>query len=165
LGQDVISFKDEFYWFNRHLDYEYDVEHFLFKLGQAYKANTLIEKAESLGEAIAIVKGIYLPDIDSSWATIERERLWRLYADATLELARIHLESGSFNTALDYCHKILTEDKCLEEAHRLAMRAYAAKGNRAGVIRQFEICRQALMEEIQTLPSPQTASLYETLRS
>ena len=57
---------------------------------------------------------------------------------------------------------ILTEDPALETAHRLAMRSHAALGNRIAVDRQFESCREALLKEINSSPSPRTEALYET---
>jgi hypothetical protein len=43
------------------------------------------------------------------------------------------------------------------------MRAHAALGNRAAIVRQFESCRQALLNEVNVPPSSQTVTLYETL--
>jgi DNA-binding SARP family transcriptional activator len=51
----------------------------------------------------------------------------------------------------------------MEEIHRLAMRAHAAMGNRAAIIRQFDRCQQILLEEVNAPPSSQTIMLYETL--
>jgi DNA-binding SARP family transcriptional activator len=65
--------------------------------------------------------------------------------------------------ALEYCQRAFAEDTCLEEAHRLAMRAHAAMGNRAAVVRQFKQCQQALQEEVNVSPSSETMTLYETL--
>ncbi len=164
LGQDVISFNDDLYWFNRHLDYEYDVEIFTSKLEQAREAQTVGEKMALLREAIGIYKGAYLAEFELSWPEIEREHLRQLYVDAALELASIHLEAGNYGATLECCHNLLAEDMCLEEAHRLAMRAYAGKGNRAAVRRQFESCKKALMQDYQSTPSSQTYLLYEALK-
>jgi hypothetical protein len=43
------------------------------------------------------------------------------------------------------------------------MRAHAALGNRAAIIRQFEQCEQALQEEVGAPVSPQTRQLFEML--
>jgi DNA-binding SARP family transcriptional activator len=51
----------------------------------------------------------------------------------------------------------------MEDAHRLAMRIYAAIGNRAAIARQYEYCRQVLFEELNATPSSITQSLFETL--
>jgi LuxR family maltose regulon positive regulatory protein len=59
--------------------------------------------------------------------------------------------------------RALSQDACLEEAHCLAMRAYAATGNQAALARQFERCRQAMQEELGIPLSPQTEALHERL--
>ncbi len=78
-------------------------------------------------------------------------------------LARLFLESDCHDKALEYSQKLLDIDGCLEEAHRLAMRAYAAKGDRAGLVRQYERCQQALHDEVNAPPSPQTVQLFKNL--
>jgi len=66
--------------------------------------------------------------------------------------------------ALIECQIILTENHCMESAHRLAMQAYAALGNRSGIANQFELCRQYLQDELGLDPSPETTQLYKILR-
>lgn len=164
LGPDVILFDEDRYWFNRSLDYEYDVETFLAKMDFAQSTNNPIEKCQAYRAAANLYKGSYLPEIDGTWVWPERERLWRLYVKAVLELARQHLDAGEYDHTLEYSQQILKDDPCLEEAHRLAMRAYAATGNRAAVSRQYERCRLALLREVSAQPSSQTKFLYEQLK-
>jgi LuxR family maltose regulon positive regulatory protein len=163
LGQEVVIFDADRYQVNRGLDYEYDVEAFLEKLAQARAATDLSERAAAYRAAVHLYKGPYLPEIEGEWAWWERERLGQAYLEAVLKLTELHLEGGEYEVALDYCQRALTKDPCLEEAHRLAMRIHAAMGNRAAVVRQFEICQQALLKEVNASPSPQTEALYETL--
>ena len=163
LGQDVILLDENLYGFNRALDYEFDVESFWGRLAQAQAATEPAERAATYREAVRLYRGPYLSEADGTWVWPERERLWRACVDALLKLARFHLEAGENETTLAYCQRVLAQDPCLEEAHRLALRAWAATGNRAAVNRQFERCRQALLEEVNAPPSPQTEALYETL--
>jgi len=163
LGQEVVLFEDDRYRFNWDLDYEYDVETFLDKLAQAEKATSPHKQAAAYREAIRVYKGPYLPEVEGTWVWTERRRLEQLYLEATLKLAGIHLEAREYDQTLEYCQRALAEDPCMEEAHRLAMRAYAAMGNRAAVARQFEYCQQILLQEVNAPPSSQTETLYETL--
>jgi LuxR family transcriptional regulator, maltose regulon positive regulatory protein len=163
LGQDVILFEDDRYWFNRELDYEYDVETFSQLVLTGRSNNPIIERIAAYRSALEICVGPYLPGVDGNWFLAERERLWQMYQDAVLDLARLYLEVGNYTATLDCCQRLLTQDPCLEEAHRLAMRAYAARGNRAAVMRQYERCQKALLEEVAAPPSSQTYSLYQTL--
>jgi two-component SAPR family response regulator len=163
LGQEVVLLEENLYRFNRAMDYEYDVESFLRGLAQAQAVSAPPRKAAAYREALDLYQGPYLPEADGTWVWAERERLWRACAEALLQLARLSVEAEEHKIALKYCHRALSQDPCLEEAHRLAMRAWAALGNRVAVHRQFERCRQALLEEANASPSPQTDTLYETL--
>lgn len=164
LGQNVISFDGERYWFNREQDYEYDVESFLAALERARKVRAAREKVAAYQAALELYRGDYLPEVGGSWAVPIREQLWQKHVEAVLALSRLQLEAGEAGAALELALSVLAGDSCQEEAHRLAMLAYAARGDQAGVARQFERCRRALWEELQAQPSPQTTQLYETLR-
>lgn len=163
LGQDVIGYDEDRYWFNRNLDYEYDVEVFESKLKLAEASKKTREKIKAFRSAVELYKGAYLADIGGTWVVAERERIWRSYLNAVMSLAQLHLEIGEGDKALEYCHKILVEDECLEEAHRIAMRAYAARGDRAAVTRQYNVCKKALMHELKTQPATETEQLYLSL--
>ena len=113
--------------------------------------------------ALTLYAGDYLPDVDQEWVVPIREHLYQLYVEAMLNLALYHLEQQEYRSALQWTQQLLEEDPCHEEAHRVAMRAYAGLGNRSGVARQFQICRDALWEQVQVPPSPQTLTLYERL--
>lgn len=163
-GKDAILFLGENqYLFNRQSDYEYDVESFQKEISLAEKAETPEKRAAHYKNALKYYRGSYLPDLDDSWVIIERERLYQMHMDALLRLAGDALNERNFDQALEYCQRALKEDPCQEDAHRIAMRIYAAMGNRALVIRQYEQCRQALLEEVDAPPSYQTQALYESL--
>ena len=93
----------------------------------------------------------------------EREHLHQVYIDALLRLGNLYLESGQHEAALETSQVALWQDRCLEAAHRLAMRVHAARGNRAAMVRQYEFCKQVLHDEVNSTPSPQTEQLFETL--
>lgn len=164
LGQqEVILFDDNRYTFNWALDYRYDVEALQSGLVLAEAAPTPAAQIAAYSEALQHYRGAYLPETDGAWALAERERLWQIAAAAMLRLAGLQLAQGGCESALESCRRLLAEDPCLEEAHRLAMRAHAALGNRAALVRQFERCRQLLSDEMGVPPSPQTELLYQTL--
>lgn len=163
LGQDVILFDENLYRFNRALDHEYDVEVLLNKLSQAQTAADPVERMAAYREAVDLYHGPYLPEAEGAWVWPERERLRQAYVEAVSELAEYHLRATEYEVALNYCRHALSKDPCLEEVHRQAIRAHAARGDRAAVVHQYERCRQALLEEVGIHPSPRTEALYETL--
>jgi two-component SAPR family response regulator len=163
VGRQTILLQDDYYQFNWSLDYEYDVESFMTSIEQSQKAREIKDKIQFLKTAIDHYKGEYLSEIDEIWAITDRQRYYQMYLDALMRLAAMYMERKAYKTALRYCYQALTEDACLEDAHRLAMRIHAATGNRAAIVRQYERCRVALNKEISAPPSQQTRELYETL--
>jgi DNA-binding SARP family transcriptional activator len=114
-------------------------------------------------DALQLYKGHYLPSTDENWATPEREHIRQAYVDAGLNLGQLLLEAQDYQGALESNQRLIEEDPSLEAAHRIAMRAHAALGNRAAVIRQFESCHKILLEEIGVTPSEETRQLHEIL--
>jgi LuxR family maltose regulon positive regulatory protein len=163
LGQEVVEFENDRYRFNRNLDYEYDVETFTNYLHRAGNNVDRQQKTILLEKAVNVYQHPYLGDVEGSWVIPIREALWREFTTSVSSLSQLFLEDSYNDKVLEYSQKLLALDPCLEEAHRLAMRAYSAKGDRAGLVRQFERCRKALHDEIDAPPSPQTISLFDTL--
>lgn len=163
LGADVILFDEDHYWFNRELDYEYDVESFRLLVDAARSAEQIEQKMKNYTSALDLYKGVFLSEAEGVWIWSEREQLRKLAIQAALELARLLFQSHDYLAALEYCQVVLDEEPCLEEAHRLAMEIHAARGNRADISRQFERCKMILKNQVNTSPSSQTIALYEAL--
>ncbi len=160
LRQDVVIYTDDIYHYNWAIDYQYDVEDFLQKIGEGDRATDKEAQMQAYQMALSIYRGPYLPDVDGSWVWSMREHLERMFMDTALTLTTLYYEAESYSEALDSCQRVLAEDPCLEDAHRLAMQIHAAAGNRVAVARQFALCQQALQDEIDAPPSPQTEELY-----
>lgn len=163
LGQDTILFDGERYFFNRKLDYTFDVEKLIHSLERAEKAVTQHERVEAYQEVLQLYQGPYLPETDSTWAVIEREHLNRLFVDTSLKLAQISYEKGDFKFALSICHHLISHTPYLEEAHRMAMQIHAAQGNRAAVIQQYNHLKRTLQSQMGIPPSTQTETLFREL--
>ncbi|MCJ7694721.1 MAG: tetratricopeptide repeat protein, partial [Anaerolineaceae bacterium] len=163
VGRQSIILHDDYYQFNWSIDYEYDAESFRTEYDIAQNSKDPNEKIKHYRAAIESYRGPYLPDVDESWIVAERQNYFQMNIEALLKLTKLHMDKKNFKEALRFCHLALSEDSCLEEAHRIAMRIHAAMGNRAAIVRQFERCRLALYEEIDAPPSRQTMELYKTL--
>jgi LuxR family transcriptional regulator, maltose regulon positive regulatory protein len=164
LGQEVILSTEHRYAFNGDMDYSYDVQEFERKIGQAGSAETPARKLELLQEGIQLYQGEFFPEGEGSWVMTERGKLSQMYEHALLSLAQLYLEKDEPQTALIHCQTILTENHCMESAHRIAMQAYAALGNRSGIANQYELCTQYLLDELGLEPSPETIKLYKLIR-
>jgi two-component SAPR family response regulator len=164
LGQETILGSDRRYSFNSDMDYSYDVQEFERTLAQVDNSETPDRKIMLLQQAMDLYKGEFFPEGDAIWAMTERQRLAMMHENATLTLAQLHMERAEPQIALTYCQKILGDNHCMESAHRLAMQAFAALGNRSGIANQYEQCKQFLMDELGLEPSAETVQLYKILR-
>jgi len=163
IGRETISFDDELYCFNRDLDYEYDVETFLHEINLVQQSASPDQRIRHYQAAIRNYRGGFMPEVEETWVISERERLQRTFFDTIINLIELHLVARHYAQVLEYCQRALEEDACLEAAHRYAMQAYAALGNRAAVQRQYELCCRSLREEMDIAPSAQTENLYKEM--
>ena len=163
LGQDVIVFEDNLYSFNRLLDFDYDVENFESHLAKARLAIKSEEKVKHLQAAVSLHQGPYIKDVDATWALVMRERLEQACLEAYKELAELQFRSGEIQAALQACQDALKIDSCREDFHRLAMQLHAHKGDRLGVIWQYQACREAMRTELDLTISEETEALYQRL--
>ncbi len=163
LQQDAILFDGDRYSFNRALDYEYDVDHFLELLQQASENISTKRKIKALHSALQLYQGDYLPEVSGAWVLPEQERLRQAFLGGGLQLARLYLETGQTDQALETIERLVAVDDCLEEAYLLAMQAQAAAGNGPAVARLYERLSQNLRRELHASPSAQVESLYRAI--
>lgn len=96
-----------------------------------------LEDSDACREAAALYRGELLPeDQYAEWCVAERAALRSLFHDV--------LAGGQL------WGRLVREDPTHERAHR-----------RAGAIRQFELLRNALRDELGVSPEPETVALYE----
>ena len=93
----------------------------------------------------------------------ERERFDRICIEAGIQLADVQHQNGDLQAALQACQEALKIDPSREDIHRLAMQLQAEKGDKLGIIWQYQACCEALRAELDTDPSPETQALYRRL--
>ncbi len=162
VGRDVIVYYEEYYRFNRALDYEYDVETFESLLASARSRRGEPDCIEVFKKAVDLVSGPYLPGLDYKWADEERERLRHTFLSALEELAGLYLNANQLDEAAQICRRALLEDIHQESLYRLLMRTHAAHGDKFGVVQSYQECHQALAQ-IEFAPSEETRLLYRQL--
>jgi len=163
LGQNVIIFEDEFYRFNRAVDFSCDMDEFHSLLEAAHNSGEPKESLKALRNAIDLVRGPFLADMDSTWIAEIRMSLAGQYYAALSELAEIYLSCGDAENCLAMTQRLITLDPVQEKVHRLRMHAFAALRDRVGLVRQYQECREVLQRELGVPPSNETAMLYELL--
>ncbi len=119
---------------------------------------------QGLAEAVQIYRGELLEGWYRPWCLAERDRFRELYL-AVLERLTDHYESlREFDEAIAYARLELRCDRANERTQRTLMRLLFLAGDRTGALRQFELCRAALREELDVEPGEQTMELYAMIR-
>ncbi len=114
--------------------------------------------------ALDLYGGEYLPDDPyEDWAAVRREELRQQYHALLLHLARLSADAGDTAEAVRCLRLLLAADPCHEPATRLLMRLLAGQGERVEALRIYEVLVRALRDDLDVVPTPETASLRAAL--
>ena len=105
--------------------------------------------------------GFLAEDIYEDWTSTLRENLRMAYLDVLSRLSQYHFEQKNWAFSVTYCHKILQIDNCHEQTHRRLMRLYVFQQQRHLALRQYHRCAEALLQELDVHPMPETTDLYK----
>jgi SARP family transcriptional regulator, regulator of embCAB operon len=108
----------------------------------------------------AIAARPLLPGAEGPWVTRTRRELEATYLRALDHLSAAWLDVGAADQAARDALRAVSIDPLREPSLRLAMRALAARGDRAGALREFERFRRLMRESLGADPSPQTQELH-----
>src|SRR4029450_1573965 len=72
--------------------------------------------------------------------------------------------AGRHSLAVARAHRALSLDPLREEAHRQAMRSLAAMGKRSSALRQYDMARRLLIEELGVSPEAETDALRDAIK-
>lgn len=122
-------------------------------------AHPLDDEVRALEAAVGLYGGEALEGLYDDWALRERERLRLLFLDSLAFLVRHHRSHGNHPRVIEWARRLLELDPLREEIHRELMRAYAASGQRACALRQFDVCRAALAAELDIEPMAETCAV------
>jgi DNA-binding SARP family transcriptional activator len=117
-----------------------------------------------LNQALGYYQGELLEGFYKDWALRERERLRALFLKGQRYLMHYYRYHQMYENELACGQQILALDPLHEDIHREIMRVYWENGQRALAVRQYEMCRAALDEELGILPMQETRALYEQIR-
>lgn len=106
-----------------------------------------------------------LPDWYEDWVLVERESLRQLKLSAVEAAARHLLDGGDYAAAVRAAGAAASDEPLRESAHRIVISAHMAAGNYGAAIRQFELYRKLLHDELQLAPSPHMDKLIGQLTS
>jgi len=116
-------------------------------------------------QAIELYNGPFLPNrIYEDWPAEERERTQVLILNTYISLAELLLNVNPTET-IRLTQKAIAIDPCWEDAYRIQMQAYQAKGNRPQALKTYKTCVEILDEEYGISPLPATKSLLEEIKN
>lgn len=117
-------------------------------------------QAAGLEAALALYTGDLLEGFYDDWALRERERVRSMYLDSLAWLMRFHHARGAYADGLAAGQRLLAHDPLREEIHRAMMRLYLKVGDRALAVRQYNLCRDILADELGIPPMAETEAVY-----
>jgi predicted ATPase/DNA-binding SARP family transcriptional activator len=112
------------------------------------------------------LEGLY-PDENlelESWLLGERERWRQRTGQVLLRAAQSEQQRGNSRQACRYLARLLKLVPWHEESHRQMMELLARSGQLSAALRQYELCREVLAEELAVAPSLATTALYERIK-
>lgn len=160
-----VVFDDGAYRFGEEVTLWVDTSEFEQRYLDAKKALHQQDKAralELLSEAASLYRGMFLEDAQYlDWTNDIRENLRDKYIFVLEKLAENYLSLKAYDDCIHINRKLLELDNCNERAHQHLMTCYYESGQRHLALRQYEICRTNLAEELNIRPNRETESLYQ----
>lgn len=142
-----------------------DVAEFERGLDAAMALGESDEALECYREALELYEGDFLQEFPQyeAWCEQERERLSDRYTDASLGLLRLLSKRGEDAQCIHWAQRLLERNRVAEEAYRHLMTAYYRLGDRPMAIKTYDRCVEALGDELDVDPMPETEALFEQI--
>ena len=121
---------------------------------------------ELVQAAIAWYQGDLLPeDLYEEWTLQPRETLRQTYLKLLVDLAHLEETRQNYPAGIAALQRVLTADPSYEDAHVGLMRLYALSGQRQKALRQYQVLKEVMWEELETEPGRPATYLYEEIRT
>ena len=115
--------------------------------------------------AIDLYQGAYLPNrIYEDWSSHEREKTRILILGGLVNLAELLINTNPMES-VRLAQEAIAIDKTWEDAYRIQMAAYLAKGNRPNALKTYQQCVDILEEEFGIGPLPATKALLKEIEN
>lgn len=133
-----------------------DLWHFEDRILQGFQFYNLGEKEKAMvmfKEATQLYIAPFFEDGQEDWWPAYRDQIKEKCINALKCLASHHEITGRFPQAVLAAQRIINMERSNEEAHLLLMRIYLAEGNRTQALKQYQIYKTALNEDLDLEPS------------
>lgn len=140
------------------------LESFIIIGNKTYTSDSEVSKL-AFQHAIDVYRGSFLPNrIYEDWTSEEREKAQLLILGAYISLAELLLNENP-SESIRLCQNAINIDATWEDAYRIQMKAYIAKGNRPQAIKTYMKCEVILEEEYGISPLPETKQLLKEIEA
>jgi DNA-binding SARP family transcriptional activator len=123
-----------------------------------------------LQAAIELYQGLLLEDLTlleapdfEVWLTTERERFGQLYLRLLERLTGVYRAGGNWQEMIAVAQQALAHDNLQEPMYRTLMEAHARLDERAEALRQYDLLRTVLAQELGVEPLPETETLRQAI--
>lgn len=116
-------------------------------------------------DAVSLYKGDLLGGCYQDWCIYERERFKDMYFVLVDKLMGYCESNQKYEIGILYGKKLLGLDRARERTHMRLMRLFYLAGDRTAAIRQFELCRDALEQDLNIEPGLRTLEVYRQIRN
>ena len=104
-----------------------------------------------------------LPGLDAPWLRVHRDQARQLRLGALEAMSEGLRVAGEHQEAIAAAREVIDVDPLRESAYRLVMAAHRDAGRIGSALRVYEECRNHLVEELGSPPSPTTVAAYQAL--
>jgi LuxR family maltose regulon positive regulatory protein len=141
-----------------------DVEAFLHAGDQAKKTNDPHERLSHLLNATRLYQGDFLiEDPYDDWCIKQREHLKELYLSMLVSIIDYHEHHKEYHQAIESCGRYLAIEPSIEELYQRLMRYHAALGNKSMLMKTYDSCKKAIVDELGYPLTQKTKRLYADL--
>lgn len=123
-----------------------------------------LRQGSMLQSLLDLWRGELLEGFYEDWLTVDREHYHTRLLKIFLKVTHTLRSQSEYGWAIQVAERILQADRANEAAHQHLMFCYVAAGDRAAAQRQYELCEQALLDELDTPPLAETTALYHWIR-
>lgn len=125
----------------------------------------------ALAKTVALYRGELLqgfslpdaPDFDD-WLAMQREHNYLAVLEALQQIFNSYTQRGDLNQTRHYGQQLLLLEPWNEAVHRALIVALIAAGKPHAALRQFELCRKTLADQLGLEPEEATVALIEPLQ-
>lgn len=159
MGLDVLVHDGQYYRINPEIPVYYDSMEFVDMLMAGRYDN--LDEEFTLWQSIAnLYRGPFLHGHDDQWILERRESFLQGYVEALNHIARIRLENGQQELAINIYQQALSADDTREELHRHLMQLYIELGRNTEAAIHYQALVKRLKKAKQE-PEDATRTLYE----